>query len=106
MITDGYREEDLKYVWKGDHPVQTNPGYEGFVVPTSKGIKMKIPTAERCDVVTSTGKYSCLRLKMVFFKEFSKANWKLLKGVYTCEQRGRSNSKNSSKTLTIVFLST
>jgi len=65
----GYREEDLKYVWKGDHPVQTNPGYEGFVVPTSKGIKMKIPTAERCDVVTSTGKYSCLRLKMVFFKE-------------------------------------
>jgi len=65
----GYREDDLKYVWKGDHPVQTNPGYEGFVVPTSAGVKMKIPTAERCDVVTSTGKYSCLRLQMVFFKE-------------------------------------
>ena len=43
---------------------------------------------------------------MLFFKEFSKANWKLLKGVYTYEQRGHSNSNNSSKTLTIVFLST
>merc|ERR1712241_736440 len=64
-----FREDDLKYVWKADHAVQVNPGYEGFVVPTSAGIKMKIPTPERCDVVTSTGKYSCLRLQMVFFKE-------------------------------------
>ena len=68
-ISDAFREDDLKYVWKADHAVQVNPGYEGFVVPTSAGIKMKVPTPERCDVVTSTGKYSCLRLQMVFFKE-------------------------------------
>merc|ERR1719228_1213541 len=65
----GYREEDLTYAWKGDHPVQTNPGYDGMVIPTSAGIKLKIPTVERCDVVTSTGRYSCLRLKMDFIKE-------------------------------------
>ena len=40
------------------------------------------------------------------FKQFSKAKWKLLKGVYTYEQKGHENSKNSSRTLTSVFFYT
>ena len=65
-ITDGYQEADIAYAWKEDQPIQVHDGYPKFLVPKWAGHTLRKPTVGRCDVVTSTGKYSCIRLQMVF----------------------------------------
>jgi len=62
----GYQACCIAYEWKEGKPIQVDEGYQGFLVPKSAGRTMRPPTTSRCDVETSTGKYSCIRLEMVF----------------------------------------
>ena len=77
QFTDGFKENEMAYLWKDDQPIQVNPHYEGFVIPRDAKISLKKPTVGRCDVTTSTGKYSCIRLFFVFTK-----NWRSNKAIW------------------------
>jgi len=68
LASYGFKENEMAYLWKDDQPIQVNPHYEGFVIPRDAKISLKKPTVGRCDVTTSTGKYSCIRLFFVFTK--------------------------------------
>jgi len=62
----GYHETAIAYAWKEDKPIQVTEVNQGFLVPKWAGRSMREPTTSRCDVKTSTGKYSCIRLQLVF----------------------------------------
>lgn len=65
MASYGYTERDLKFVWKDQNPVQI-----------AKPLNLPRFTLETHDVAyctsrTTTGAYSCLRIDLIFKREFS-----------------------------------
>ena len=66
FLLDGYKEEDMTYEWKKENPVQLTPESSDFL---NDGISLAGTELESCDVETSTGKYSCIRLVFKFKKD-------------------------------------
>merc|ERR1719189_2036087 len=62
----GWTKSDLVYVWKEGNPVQLagNLSLPG-------GFQLGAFGSEYCDVVTATGEYSCLRVKLLFARQLS-----------------------------------
>jgi len=62
----GWAKSDVEYVWKDGNPVQLagNLSLPG-------GFKLGAFGSEYCDVVTATGTYSCLRVKLLFARQLS-----------------------------------
>jgi len=62
----GWAKDDLVYVWKDASPVQlaNNLSLPG-------GFQLGAFGSEYCDVVTTTGEYSCLRVKLLFARQLS-----------------------------------
>jgi len=62
----GWAKSDVEYVWKDGNPVQlaANLSLPG-------GFKLGAYGPKMCDVVTATGTYSCLRVKMLFARQLS-----------------------------------
>lgn len=65
MASYGYLDEDLKFLWKEDNPVQI-----------AKPLNLPRFTLETyntayCTSRTNTGAYSCLRIDLIFKREFS-----------------------------------
>ena len=65
LHSDGWKAEELNYRWKSSNPVQRSSDTTAFL---NDGIKLDSVREERCDVETSTGKYSCIRLVFTFSK--------------------------------------
>ena len=65
MIQDGWKAEELNYRWRSTNAVQSGSDTIAFL---NDGIKLDGHREERCDVETSTGKYSCIRLVATFSK--------------------------------------
>eukprot|EP00093_Oithona_nana_P008039 08039.XXX_415597_416256_1 [CDS] Oithona nana genome sequencing. len=61
----GWKAEELNYRWKSANPVQRSSDTTAFL---NDGVKLDSVREERCDVETSTGKYSCIRLVFTFSK--------------------------------------
>lgn len=61
----GWAKDDLIYQWKEKDPVQVVPGLHlpRFTLEQYK--------SAYCDVITNTGKYSCLKVELIFKREFS-----------------------------------
>jgi len=65
----GWRQDDLTYEWKETNPFQiTKTGLAAplSLMPPSAG-RGNFFSTSHCDVTTSTGTYSCLRLKLTFY---------------------------------------
>jgi len=62
----GWAKSDLVYVWQDGNPVQLagNLSLPG-------GFQLGAFGSEYCDVVTATGEYSCLRVKLLFARQLS-----------------------------------
>lgn len=65
MASYGYTDDDLKFVWKDKNPVQIPPtlSLPRFTLESSN--------TSSCTSRTSTGAYSCLRIDLIFKREFS-----------------------------------
>lgn len=61
----GWATDDLVYLWKDDNPVQLGPGIQ---LPTFIIAKL---ASDYCNVITSTGEYSCLTMDLTFERQFS-----------------------------------
>nr|XP_040570870.1 LOW QUALITY PROTEIN: glutamate-gated chloride channel-like [Lepeophtheirus salmonis] len=61
----GWAKDDLIYLWKEKDPVQVVPGLHlpRFTLEQYK--------SAYCDVTTNTGEYSCLKVELIFKREFS-----------------------------------
>merc|ERR1719347_77165 len=61
----GWATEDLIYKWKDVDPVQIVPGLHlpRFTLEQYK--------SDYCNVITNTGEYSCLKVELIFKREFS-----------------------------------
>lgn len=61
----GWAKDDLIYQWKQKDPVQVVPNLHlpRFTLEQYK--------SAYCDVITNTGKYSCLKVELIFKREFS-----------------------------------
>ena len=64
-FSDGWAKDDLIYQWKKKDPVQVVPGLHlpRFTLEQYK--------SDYCDVITNTGSYSCLKVELIFKREFS-----------------------------------
>lgn len=63
----GWTTNDLVYMWKtGGSPVQLTAN-----LSLPGGFKLDNHTSLKCDVVTATGSYSCLRVELVFARQLS-----------------------------------
>merc|ERR1712170_11337 len=62
----GWKAEELNYRWKPTNAVQSSSDTTKFL---NDGFKLDAHRTERCDVETSTGKYSCIRLVATFSKK-------------------------------------
>jgi len=62
----GYREEDMAFEWDPINSVQF--GGQDTTSFLNDGIELEDHSTGRCDVETSTGKYSCIRLSFTFKK--------------------------------------
>jgi hypothetical protein len=57
----------IEYAWKsGDHPIQVAGDAASFL---GEEISLKDFSHDKCQAVTLTGTYSCLRIKFVFEKK-------------------------------------
>ena len=65
MASYGYVEEDLKFTWKGKMPVQMK---DGLNLPR---FTLETYQTDVCTSYTTTGIYSCLRVDLIFKREFS-----------------------------------
>ena len=65
IIADGWATDDLVYKWKDVDPVQIVPGLHlpRFTLEQYK--------SAYCNVITNTGEYSCLKVELIFKREFS-----------------------------------
>lgn len=65
MASYGYLDEDLKFVWKRENPVQIQKplNLPRFTLETHE--------TAYCTSRTTTGAYSCLRIDLIFKREFS-----------------------------------
>lgn len=65
MASYGYTEDDLKFVWKKENPVQTP---KDLSLPR---FTLETFNTAYCTSRTTTGAYSCLRIDLIFKREFS-----------------------------------
>lgn len=65
MASYGYLEDDLKFIWKENDPVQIN---KPLTLPR---FRLERFETAFCTSRTSTGAYSCLRVDLIFKREFS-----------------------------------
>ena len=65
-LADGWTKTDLIYIWKSEGALQfaANLSLPGGFLLANTGNKY-------CDVVTSTGEYSCLQVDLLFSREVS-----------------------------------
>lgn len=61
----GWAKDDLIYKWKEKDPVQVVPNIH---LPRFDLVQYK---SDYCDVFTNTGEYSCLKVELIFKREFS-----------------------------------
>lgn len=64
MASYGYLDDDLKFIWKEKNPVQINQ----FTLPR---FTLETFGTAFCTSRTATGAYSCLRVDLIFKREFS-----------------------------------
>lgn len=65
MASYGYLDDDLKFIWKKDNPVQIN---QPLTLPR---FTLETYGTAFCTSRTATGAYSCLRVDLIFKREFS-----------------------------------
>lgn len=65
MASYGYLDDDLKFIWKEKNPVQIN---QPLTLPR---FTLETHNTAFCTSRTSTGAYSCLRVDLIFKREFS-----------------------------------
>ncbi|XP_074601865.1 glutamate-gated chloride channel-like isoform X2 [Brevipalpus obovatus] len=65
MTSYGYTDADIRFQWKSSTPIQTP---QELSLPT---FALKDHTTATCNSKTATGNYSCIRMVLVFQREFS-----------------------------------
>ena len=65
MASYGYLDDDLKFIWKEKNPVQIN---QPLTLPR---FTLETFNTAFCTSRTATGAYSCLRVDLIFKREFS-----------------------------------
>ena len=63
---DAYTTSDLAYEWQKQNPIQLVKWSKEFI---NDGIELDSHELSTCDVTTSTGQYSCIRLALKFKKK-------------------------------------
>lgn len=64
-LADGYTTEDLIFVWKKTDPVQVT---KNLHLPR---FKLERHLTKSCTASTNTGTYSCIKVDLLFRREFS-----------------------------------